>query len=300
VTLSRSGRTTLLALLLSATCSAPGGASAALLQSFQATGPLGLEVAGASNLGGALPTFSGTITLSGIPPGAIVQKAFLYTNDWASSGSLDLTLNSAFIGLATPFSSDTTTIITHLFAYRWDVTPFVHTPGSYTVAIGQTSRGNQIYGAALAVVWLDPLAPTATVSILDGARQVGERGPETESASFTTLPGGPTTLWVFTVADDSASSGEVVSYNGAAVGGPLDENLGLGASVLQMGTTSIPGTDLVSITTGLDHFGWLLAATRVSAPGAPTLLFVLLGGLWLLGRRHARSGPAGRRVDLSG
>jgi hypothetical protein len=97
-----------------------------------------------------------------------------------------------------------------------------------------------------------------------------------------------------------ASSGEVVSYNGAAVGGPLDENLGLGASVLQMGTTSIPGTDLVSITTGLDHFGWLLAATRVSAPGAPTLLFVLLGGLWLLGRRHARSGPAGRRVDLSG
>jgi len=143
------------------------------------------------------------------------------------------------------------------------VTPFVLGAMSFPFQASETVFGLGIAGVGLVVVWQDPVEPMRTVTIIDGMKQVGESGPETESAVFTGLPSGPTQAWIFTVYDDAASSGETVSYNGSTIGGPIDGNLGLNASVLQMNTTSVAGNNTISVQTGSDHMGWMVAATAV-------------------------------------
>lgn len=264
-------------------------AHGAIIQTFQATGNLGLEVSAVSNLAGALPAMSGTFSLSQIPPGAMVQKAYVYSHDWASSASLNLVFGTSPVLPATPFQSDTSTIINQLYAYQWDVTPFViPAPLSYSFTIGYAvpigTQGNQIAGAALAVVWQDPLAPQSTVTLMAGAQQVGENTPlitDTETVTFSNLPAGSSTLYLFTASDDVLGTGETVLYNGNLVGGPIDENLGLGASLLSINTTSLAGSNTASITSPADHFGWILAATIVN-PTVVSEPVVPEPGTWIL------------------
>ena len=256
----------------------------ALIQSYQQTGNIGLEMAGSA--AGNFGLVNGSLTISPAVIGP-VQKAFLYANDWNSGGSLDLSLNAVPIGLASPFASDAA--FSTLYAYRWDVTSQIFGPGIYNYTIGATSMGNQIAGVALAVVYADPSAPLTTVTIIDGAKQLGENGvPEIESASFTGLPAGATSLYTFTVSDDNTDSGEVVKYNGSSVGGPIDQNLGMNASLLTMSATSLSGTNSVSITTGTplgtDHFGWIVAASEVPEPA--TLSLLMIGGVAMVRRRR--------------
>ncbi len=262
----------------------PTVASGALGQSYQQTGNIGLEMTG--DAVGTGPSLTGTLTVSPSVVGP-VQKAFLYTNDWNAFGNLDLTFGGVPVGNALPFASDTA--LSTLYAYRWDVTAQVGGPGVYNYAIGQSFLGNQLAGVALAVIYTDPSAPLTTVSIIDGAKQLGDGGvPETESATFTGLPSGATTLYTFTVSDDSVDSGEVVKYNGISVGGPIDQGLGLNATLLQMPATSLAGSNGVSITTGTpsgtDHFGWIVAATEVPEPAIIATLSV--AGLAALRRRR--------------
>ncbi len=291
--------------MLASVAMATSSARAGTMQSYQATGNLGMEISAVNNAPGALPAMSGTFTLSQIPPGAMVQKAYVYSADWASSVSLNLSFGSSpgFFTAASPFQSDTSTVINQLYAYRWDVTPaIVSAPMSYSFNIGYAIpigvQGNQIYGAALVVVWQDPLAPLSTVTIVDGALQVGENTPtvvDTETMTFSGLPAGQTSLYTFTVADDAAGTSEVVQYNGNTVGGPVDENLnftmGAGASLLVMNATSVAGANTVSITSPADHFGWVFSASIVPEPTSLCLLsvglatFFALRGLLIVRRR---------------
>jgi len=125
-------------------------------------------------------------------------------------------------------------------------------------------------GAALVVVWEDiTTQPTRTVTILDGIKQVGESGAETESMSFGVLPPGNTGVWIFTT-DDDASTGETVVYNSATIGGPLVGNLGLNASVLQMSGTSNSTSNTLSISTMTDHFSWVMGSTAADVPPVAT------------------------------
>jgi hypothetical protein len=124
--------------------------------------------------------------------------------------------------------------------------------------------------AALVVVWEDTSTqPTRTVTIMDGVKQVGENGAETESMSFGVLPPGNTAVWIFTT-DDDASTGETVSYNSSTIGGPLVGSLGLNGSVLQMSGTSNSTSNTLSISTTTDHFSWVLGATAVDVPPVAT------------------------------
>jgi Protein of unknown function (DUF3344) len=256
--------------------------SGGTLQSYQATGTLGLEVAGYSNPAGALPFFGGTLSLSQIPAGAIVQKAFVYAGDWNNAGAaLDLSFNFSAPITSGPMNTDGG--LSTLYGYRWDVTPLVlGAPAAYTFSIGNTgTMGNQMPGAALVVVWSDPTAPTSTVTIVDGALQVGENTPavpDTETMTFSGMPAGTTDLHLFTISDDAAGSNEVIDYNGNTVGGPIDENLGLGASVISLSNlTSIsPANNVVSVTSPADHFGWIVSATLVPEPSSATLLFLAI------------------------
>jgi hypothetical protein len=239
----------------------PSVAPAALTQSFQQTGNLGLEVAGAGGVNQSV--VSGTLSVAGLPPGAIVQRAYLYASQNGNgTNPLVATFNGSNLGAVGPLASDPAFLT--LYTYRWDVTAAVVPPlTSFGFTVTETVFGLGIAGIGLVVVWQDPAEPMRTITILDGMKQVGESGPESESVTFSGLPPGPTKAWTFTAYDDSAATGETVRYNGSVVGGPLDQNVGMNASVLQMTTTSASGSNTMSIQTGGDHLAWMVAATAV-------------------------------------
>jgi hypothetical protein len=161
-------------------------------QSYTATGQLGMEVTAVSNLAGALPSMSSTFNVTQVPPGAMIQKAFVYAGDWNNGGTgLDLVFGaSPPLG---PVSIQSDAAFATLYGYRWDVTNWVQNfaPTAYNFTIGANTSGQQIPGAALVVVWSHPLAATSTVAIVDGALQVGENTPtfsDTETMTFSGLP----------------------------------------------------------------------------------------------------------------
>ncbi len=127
-------------------------------------------------------TGTGTITLSGIPPGAIVQRALLYWSTLGTDGSFTApTLNGTPVaGVLIGQSDDPFTGALQSFAYRADVTAFVPGNGTYTVA-GLPAAGPTVSdseGASLVVLYSLPGAPSRIVSINDGAvTLVGSRLP---------------------------------------------------------------------------------------------------------------------------
>jgi hypothetical protein len=266
-------------------------------QSYTATGQLGMEVTAVSNLAGALPSLSSTFNVTQIPAGAMIQKAFVYAGDWNNGGAnLDLVFGaSPTLG---PMSIQSDAVFATLYGYRWDVTNWVlnMAPAAYNFTIGANTSGNQIPGAALVVVWSHPLAATSTVAIVDGALQVGENTPtlsDTEMMTFTGLPAKTTRLHLFTMSDDMMGTNEVVDYNGTSVGGPIDENLGLGASLTSLyNLTSLsPANNVVSVTSTADHFGWIVTAALVPEPASATLLLLGLPILAAWRGVHRRRKP---------
>jgi hypothetical protein len=239
---------------------------AGFTQTYQATGNLHLEVTGAAGLG--LPAI-GTVTLPNAPLGTIMQ-AYFYATQTNNTLGLSATFNSAPLGTTSPYASEA--LLMTLSTYRWDVTPNI-IPGvanyGFTLLDGMGSPVI-VAGVGLVVVWENASTePIRTVTIVDGVKQVGENGSETESMMFASMPAGSTTVWVFTT-DDDASSGETVSYNSTNIGGPLDGNLGLNASVLQMTGVSVVGSNTLSISTFSDHLTWVLGATAVDQGSVPT------------------------------
>jgi hypothetical protein len=205
-------------------------------------------------------------------------------------------LSLAFPGVAFPGilpigpMASETTLAAVLDGYRWDVSPYIMgAPGSYSFTIGYNvpppgTQGNQLGGAALVVVWSSPLVPVSTVTIVDGAIQVGEHTPtltDTETMTFSGLPAGSTSLYTFTVSDSGGPmfTGETVDYNGNTIGGPIDENLGLGASLLAMNAPSLPGSNTLSITSPADHMGWIFSAAIVPEPSTSVLAAAGLLGI---------------------
>jgi len=255
-----------LVLLPSIVLLAPCASLAGFVQSYQATGNLYLEVAGAAGLG--LPA-SGTFSFATMPQGTI-KKAYFYANQTNNTLGLTATFNGNPLPLAGPYANEA--LLTTITTYRWDVTTLI-IPGvsSYGFSILDSAGiPVAVAGAGLVVVWENSATePTRTVTIIDGVKQVGENGAETESMTFTSMPAGNTAVWIFTT-DDDASLGETITYNSANIGGPLVGNLGLNASVLQMSGTSGSGSNNLSVSTLTDHFTWVLGATSVDHGPVPT------------------------------
>jgi len=116
---------------------------------------------------------SGNITLSGIPAGATVFRAYLY---WATLGSANTfttpTLNSEEVqGQLIGTSGDTCWGVQHNFVYRAEVTGLVDGDGTYTIAglPDDLEAGNDSQGASLVVVYRDVSAPFHNIIVHDGA-----------------------------------------------------------------------------------------------------------------------------------
>ncbi len=235
-------------------------AHADLATSFQQTGNLALEVAAAA--GGNSVVASGTLVLSRLPATAVVVKATLYASQVNNGVGLHATFAGANLGTVGPAANDN--VNQDFYAYQWNVGAYL-VPGvtSYTYSVNQ---GNNIAGVALAVVWEDINEPTRMVAIVDGMRQVGENGAETESADIENLGHGKTKVSIFTVLDDTINTGETVAYNDSIIGGPIDRNLGVLASLLELDGDSFTGSNRLSIWTDTDHMGWMIAGIEVTMP----------------------------------
>ena len=254
-----------LAVLASIALFTPYASMAGFTQTYQATGKLHLEVTGAAGL--SLPA-ADTLTLTNAPSGTIKQ-AYFYATQTNNTLGLSGTFGMGMLPTTSPYMSEA--LLITLSTYRWDVTTNI-IPGvtkyAFSVLDG-LGMPVSVAGVGLVVVWEDTSTePVRTVTIVDGVKQVGESGAETESMTFTSVPSGSTTVWVFTTDDDS-SLGETVIYNSSTIGGPLVGNLGLNASVLQMTGVSVSGADTLSISTVSDHLTWVLGATSADQSTVP-------------------------------
>jgi hypothetical protein len=240
--------------------------NAELATSFQQTGNLGMEVTGAG--GGNTLITGGTFTLSNLPATATIVRASLYASQVENEVAQDAKFAGVDLGSVGPYASDADVL--NFYTYRWDVTPLV-VPGvnSYTFRVGGNVNGSLVAGVALLVVWHDFNEPTRIITINDGMQQVRADGTEPEVTTFDDLGAGETVVWLFTVLDDDANSGEVVDYNDFAIGGPIDQNLGPLASLLELDSTSSDGTNTLRVSTVTDNMGWMIGASAVVMPAVP-------------------------------
>lgn len=201
---------------------------------------------------------SGTFTISGIPGGSTVVKALVYHQEWEfSAGETALSwLTGVNLGAISPFTHDPGGAGGEdLAIYRWDVTPLVTGDGSYAFT---TSGLERVFGAALVVVYSNPSLPLSEVRINDGAESMANGA--TASTSFFGVKAGSGKLIIYTEADnEGVQTGETISFNGAVVAGPIDENLGPHASLFDISVTTVSGTNTADVYTPTDWFGWHLA-----------------------------------------
>ena len=299
-------RTLPASLLLGLAVAFAPAARAGMMTSFQASGQLGYELAGLASPG---PPVMGNLTLASIPAGAVIQQVFVYTNDFVSGGGqLDITItppSGPAVGATnvSPSSSDPVPIA-QTFGYKLQIPPTsVLGNGSYGVHIQASAMGgnaNQIAGLGMLVIYSHPLLSQSTITVNDGvffmtgtSATPGSNATTFQQQGETIHASSSAQLSILTFADDPATSGEQILFNGAVVGGPLDANLpgGGSASVHNIAVTSTAGsTNTVGVTSTGDIFGWHVAVlqTPVPEPGAALTLGMGLLAAAARARRQRR------------
>jgi hypothetical protein len=226
-----------------------------LTTSFTFKGKIGVTASGIPYNSVANP--SGAFNVSGVPAGSKIVKALLYLTDWDTGATASAIFAGRPVGPAAPLTTDPGGGRT-LGTYRFIVTKAVTGNGVYAYA----SSGIALtYGSALVVVYKNNSLAANRIVINDGAENMC---CTTTSQTLYTGPGRSASggLIVFTAADDNIGreeSGEVISLNSTAVGGPIDSNLGPYASLFDLAAPGIGLTNTVSISTQGDWFGWHLA-----------------------------------------
>jgi hypothetical protein len=209
---------------------------------------------------------SGTFSVSGIPVGATVLRAWFITTSFAASAieSASATFAGSALGTQAPTSEDPGG---GRFArsYRFDVTALVPGNGSYGYSV--TGTGNT-FGDALVVVYEDSGLPSRTIVINDGAESLLD---STTSTAFDGMSGGDGRLIVFVEADNPGGT-ERIDLNGVTIAGPGDifaANNGSFASLVETPVVVADGTNTVDIDSRVDWIGVHLAV--LVGAGSPTL-----------------------------
>jgi hypothetical protein len=248
-------------------------ARASISTSYSASGNVAAEVQGIAASGGA--GIAGSITLSGIPAGASVLQAYLYSHSYFNGGAASATFDGNNLGSTAPLASDQS-----FFTYRWDVTSLLS--GNGTFSVSATNGDN--YGAALAVAYSHPSLPSGEVFFNDGAFDFNPPN-ELNSTTFNASIAGTGTITNFTGADNNGGfgeTGEVISFNAASVGGPLDANLGPFTSLDVDPVTALAGVNTASILSPSDQFGWSLSVLQIQGEpvgGVPEAASVMIWSL---------------------
>lgn len=154
---------------------------------------------------------SGTLTLTDVPTGASIERAWLYWSTWLAPDNDPTFAGQALTGVQIGASADTGWGVGETsYAFRADVTALITGNGSYLIEGLQSSPLNgDANGAGLLVVYADPAASSsATIVVSDGARTWCANGAFTESFDGFALPEAPTAAtFGLHVADGQAVSG---------------------------------------------------------------------------------------------
>jgi hypothetical protein len=293
--------------LLLMVCLCAPAARGAMSLGFQKTGQLGYELVG---FGQASTNFSfnGNVFLGNMPPGAVIEYAAIYTNDFnPGGGAIDISLTDPAMNTTGVVSNQLPTSqspVTGGLAFGWEIplNPLsIIGNGQYTISISPNAlfgNASQMAGAGLLVVFSDPTLPQSTVTVMHGAEYLdASAGFTSASVSFSesggsTIGVGSGQLSVMTFADDAfdppMSPNELVQFNGTTVHTGLDGNLNPNASIVTTGVSTLAGNNANSatVTAGGDIFSWHVAVLQspVPEPGS-VLLLVLSAGVCVI-RRH--------------
>ncbi len=196
----------------------------------------------------------GSLTIAGIPATAQIVAASLYTSNYYGAAP-----NPSAIFAGITLGAPTSTSDDGVVGYKWNVTSLVSGNGVYDAS---DSGLSQSYGLTLLVVYSDPSLPIGQVSVYDSIQDLNTyaRGMVTYNDAYRQLPGGPADIWIHTSADDlQGGTGEQIKLNGQMIGGPIDGNQGLAASLFHLtgANVNLPtGTNYLAITTPKDRFSW--------------------------------------------
>jgi hypothetical protein len=217
-----------------------------------ALGNVGVTATALAYSGVANP--SGTFTVSGVPNDAEVLLASLYLTDWETEGQVagefaGVPLHPSYAVRTDPGGG------LLLGSYVFDVTDQVTGNGSYQYSSEGITR---TYGSALVVMYSGESLKDNSIQVFLGAESMCCGA--TATARFDSIRRkGKGRLIVFTTADDAQATGEVITFNGKKVGGPLDANLGPHASLLDIPLKSKKRGAVATLTTPEDWLGWHLA-----------------------------------------
>ena len=198
-----------------------------LSPAFNVTLPGDYTVAGVGLRGGTPPSYgpppaSASISISAIPSGASVVKAFLYwgmLDDGEHDSLKNLNFNSTPVtGTRIGSGPDTCWGRLNSFTYRADVTPFVTGNGTYTLT--NVAKGGSILqeGASLVVIYQLAGLPFKTIMLDDGNVSI-PIGTTTATSSFSdfTAAGPVSATTTFMVGDGQLQQGArtTVSFTGS-------------------------------------------------------------------------------------
>ncbi|TET47590.1 DUF3344 domain-containing protein, partial [candidate division TA06 bacterium] len=225
---------------------------------------------------------SGAFTISGIPLDASIVWAYMYEASWqyADTDSASATFDGNPLPAVLPFDHDSGwgsggQAFYELCAYRWDVTPFVTGNGVYPYSVSVLYK---TFGEALVVLYSHPSEPRRQIIINDGAESLENAS---SSSDFAGVTADSATLFLFTQADDSSGTEELISFNGTIILGPGDVfhmNRGFAASLFELPVQCISGINIVTCSTDVDWFGWHLAILETYGVSA-----LVTGGGWIPG-----------------
>lgn len=220
--------------------------------SYRWTGYGGVVVGATPLIGANNP--AGSISISGIPSGAMTVQAYFYATTWQSNGAATATFQSNALNSVMPISTDDGGGL-NLGTYRWDVTSYVNGNGSYSFA---TTNIPTSYGVMLVIVYQQDDQPIRQVIINEGSESM----QNTSSTSvWTNVTAGDGRLILMTEADDASGDTESVTFNGSPLesGDIFHANLGPYATLLTYDVSALNGQNSVTLTTQSDWFGWHLA-----------------------------------------
>jgi hypothetical protein len=232
------------------------------------------------------------ITITGIPAGATIHKAFLY---WTTIGTPFPTVTlegTAVTGTEIGQAEDTCWNIGRNFMYRADVTSRVTGNDTYTLTnILSSLSGSDGQGASLVIIYIDPQDPrTNFVKVSDGAIGFTGQGGGSSTVTATidgfTLTANPDQVVVFNLVADGQTFPETLTIQNTQVGGS-DPFFGADGNLWDTRIDDVTGTVLsgaTSVTSVLfsnnDCLAWsmngvvienFVTTAQAAAPSTPSV-----------------------------
>ena len=229
---------------------------------------------------------SGTTTVSAIPAGSTVERAYLYTaflGNGEDPSLKNISVNGVpFTGTNIGTAQDTCWGFSNSFAYRTDVTSVVSGNGTYSITDAASGSSILRQGASLVVVYSNPGLPSREILLLEGNDVIiGSPGRTNAFSGFSAA--GPVTAKTTFIVGDGQSAGNAGSFSGSLGTSNFGNHFnGSDGSYWDTDTFDVSGliassdsSASVAISSGSDCLMWVAQVMSVTSapPNSPPTAF---------------------------